>query len=264
MSTAITIKDQVAGVEKLLDARMQQIAKALPEGTMTAHHFARTVLTLCARNPELLKCNPGSLLGSVMQAAQLGLTPDPVLGEAWFVPFKGVVQFIPGYKGLIKLAWQSDRVAKVSARVVREGDSFSLEYGLSESLVHIPRSPPDAPLTHAYAVVHTKDSPLPMFVCLSLAEIKAVQARSPSARSGHSPWKTDFEAMAMKSALRRVCKLVPSSTTDQRLQRATVLDEQAEHGLKQHLSDLIGEDTERDAAMDEMEVPQTTGEEDAK
>lgn len=263
MSALISVRDQVAQLEKLIDSRMVQIAKALPEGTMSPQHFARTVLTLCARNPELLKCNPGSLLGSVMQAAQLGLAPDPVLGEAWFVPFKSVVQFIAGYKGLVKLAWQSDRIAKVSARVVREGDVFDLEYGLSERLVHVPRSGPDKALTHAYAVVHAKDSALPMFVCLSLAEIEAIRNRSPSARSGHSPWKTDFEAMAMKSALRRVCKLVPSSTKDQRLQHASALDEQAELGLKQHLGELIGEtDAERDAAMESIDVPETTGKED--
>ena len=147
----LTLKDRGAELQKILDARMVQIAKALPPGTMTPDHFARVVLTLCGKNPRLMECNGASLIGAVMQSAQLGLSPDPVLGEAWFVPFKGVVTFIPGYKGLIKLAYQSEQVAKVSAHVVRDGDAFDYEYGLREKLSHRPANDPDRPMTHAYA-----------------------------------------------------------------------------------------------------------------
>ncbi len=232
----LTIKDKVGSLQAMLDARMVQIAKALPANTMEPAHFARVVVTLCAKNPRLMDCNMASLLGAVMQSAQLGLSPDPVLGEAWFVPFKGVVTFIPGYKGLIKLAYQSEQVAKVAAHVVREGDAFDYEYGLREKLSHRPQSSPTAALTHAYATMKIKGGDT-NFLVMTREEIEAVRKRSPAVRAGKStPWDTDYEAMAQKSVLRRLCKIGPASVAP-RLQRALALDEQAEHGLRQNLAD---------------------------
>ena len=255
MSGEITLRDKSERLQKQLDQRMIEIAKALPAETMTPQHFARTVVTLCGKNPKLLDCNFASLIGAIMQSAQLGLSPDPVLGEAWFVPFRDVVTFIPGYKGLIKLAYQSDQVAKVTAHVVRDGDDFDYEYGLKEKLTHKPKAPMSAKVTHAYATLKIKGGDT-LFLVLTREEIEAIRKRSPAVKSGKStPWDTDPEAMAMKSALRRVCKLGPSSVTP-KLQRALQLDEQAENGLKQHLSEpflLPNEsDTERD--VDEQEL----------
>lgn len=232
----LTTKDRGAELQKILDARMVQIAKALPPGTMTPDHFARVVLTLCGKNPRLMECNGASLIGAVMQSAQLGLSPDPVLGEAWFVPFKGVVTFIPGYKGLIKLAYQSEQVAKVSAHVVRDGDAFDFEYGLREKLSHRPANDPARPMTHVYATMKIKGGDT-NFLVMSKQEVDDVRKRSPAVRAGKStPWDTDYEAMAMKTALRRLCKLGPASVAP-RLQQAVALDELAEHGLRQNLAD---------------------------
>jgi recombination protein RecT len=262
----MTLKSKNEALERHLQMRMVEIAKALPNDTMKPEHFARTVLTLCGKNTKLLDvvattAGLASLLGAVMQAAQLGLAPDPVLGEAWFVPFKGIVQFIPGYKGLTKLAWQSGQVAKISARIVREGERFEIEYGLKEKLKHTPGDDPSKPMTHVYATITTHGSRDPLFVCLSRAEVDAIKKRSPAVRAGVStPWDTDYEAMALKSAIRRVCKLAPMSTTNQSLQKALALDEQAEHGLKQNLGELLGmstPDEEREQLLEAMEPPRT-------
>lgn len=232
----LTTKDRGAELQKILDARMIQIAKALPANTMTPDHFARVVLTLCGKNPKLMECSGASLIGAVMQSAQLGLSPDPVLGEAWFVPFKGVATFIPGYKGLIKLAYQSEQVAKISAHVVREGDLFDYEYGLKEKLSHRPKSSPTATMTHVYATMKIKGGDI-NFLVMTREEVEAVRKRSPAVRAGKStPWDTDYDPMAMKTVLRRLCKIGPASVSP-RLQQALALDELAEHGLKQHLSE---------------------------
>ncbi len=234
MANELTLVDKVDRLKEFLDKRMEQLAKALPANTMEPHHFARVVVTLCQRNLNLLECDKASLLGAVMQSAQLGLSPDPVLGEAWFVPFKGIVQFIPGYKGLVKLAWQSGQVSKIAARVVRAGDLFEYEYGLKEKLIHKPTAPLTAELSHVYAVVKIKGGDV-NFTVMTRQEVDAIKARSPAARKGGSPWHTDYDAMAMKTVLRRQCKTMPTSVAP-RLQRALALDEQAENGLKQHLS----------------------------
>lgn len=249
----MTLASRSQDLKRYLDERTAEIAAALPSSTLTPDHFKRVVLTLCARNTDLMtKCDKGSLIRAIMESAQLGLKPDIVLGEAWFVPFKGQVQLIPGYKGLVKLAWQSDRLARIAARPVFEGDAFDFEYGLEESLTHRPAFASDK-LTHVYSVAKIKGGET-MFHIMTIAEVMEVKARSPAGNSKFSPWNTgDFNAMALKSTLRRLCKLLPMSTTDTRLAAAIDHDMRAEHGLKQHFSAplLSGASELADAEMDD-------------
>ena len=46
MSGEITLRDKSERLQKQLDQRMIEIAKALPAETMTPQHFARKVVTL--------------------------------------------------------------------------------------------------------------------------------------------------------------------------------------------------------------------------
>jgi recombinational DNA repair protein RecT len=58
--------------------------------------------------------------------------------------------------------------------------------------------------------------------------------------------------MAMKTVLRRLCKTLPSSVSP-RFQKALALDEQAEHGLKQNLSEPFLLPNETDTSQDEID-----------
>jgi recombination protein RecT len=254
----IAVKDKVSTLRQMLESRMDTIARTLPSQLMQPARFAQIVTTLCAQNPMLLDCKPASLIGSVLQCAALGLSPDPALGNAWFIPFKGVVQFIPGYKGLATLAWRSGQVASLAMNVVHEGDVFDYELGSSPFLKHKPIAMMSAPLTFAYATAKPIGGEI-MFEVLSLEQIKAIQARSPSARSGRSPWTTDFEAMAKKSAFRRLAKLLPiSAERAAPLGKALDLDERAELGLQQHNEELLGENFEEEQET-ETEAHDATG-----
>src|SRR5688500_12783632 len=73
-------------VRGLLAKSEQQLAAARPKG-IPASYMMRVVLTAVQRTPALLECTPVSLLGAVFQAAQLGLVPDGVLGQAYLVPY---------------------------------------------------------------------------------------------------------------------------------------------------------------------------------
>jgi recombination protein RecT len=70
----------------LMDKFKDQIAIALPRH-MTADRMARIVTTEVRKTPELLKCNPVSLFGAVIQSSQLGLEPGNNLGHAYLLPF---------------------------------------------------------------------------------------------------------------------------------------------------------------------------------
>jgi recombinational DNA repair protein RecT len=75
--------------------------------------------------------------------------------------------------------------------------------------------------------------------------------RDRSATRGSGPWVTDYEAMALKTVLRKLCKFLPASVE---LKRAVELDERAEAGLPQDLPSIDAEYTE------ESEPPAPDGE----
>lgn len=263
MSAGITIKDKVNTLRDVLAKRMDAITKVLPAQMMAPARFAQIVTTVCARNPSLLDCDQVSLIGAVLQCAALGLDPEPALGNAWFLPFRGKVQFIPGYKGLATLAWRSGQMASLSMQVVRVGDTFDYEYGSSPFLRHKPLADNEsAAITHAYATGKPIGGEV-MFEVMTVAQVKAVQARSPSVKSGFSPWTTDWDAMAKKTAFRRLAKLLPlSSEKSMPLSKALYLDELAENGLKQHNTELLGDftdETETETSEGATETNNTGG-----
>jgi recombination protein RecT len=223
----------------VLSERQTSIAKAIPDNWMSAQRFTRAVLSLVQRQPKLLEADQRTLVGAVLQAAQLGLEPDPLVGETWFVPFKGNVQLIIGYKGLLKLAWRSGMLGSVAAHAVRDGDVFDYQLGTRPKITHKPAiKRGEIVAVYATAKLTTGSS---QFHVMTKEEVDAVRRRSRSRDDG--PWVTDYEAMALKTALRRLCKLLPTSTHIAPLARAVALDEQAEVGIDQHHGEAFGDAT---------------------
>lgn len=229
----VPVNQKAENIRILLEKAKPQITSALPRH-LSADRMLRISMTSIRRTPKLLSCTPASLLGAIMQAAQLGLEPDGVLGMAYLVPFKDTVQLIIGYKGLIDLARRSGQLSTIYARVVYHKDQFEYSYGLNEELKHIPSGEDDpGEIVAAYAVARLKDGGV-QFECMTRREIDAIRKRSRSADDG--PWVTDFPEMAKKTVLRRLCKMLPASVE---LARAVALDERADVGLPQQLEDVV-------------------------
>lgn len=177
--------------------------------------FARIALTSLRTTPKLMECSEISVLGAIVTAAQLGLEPGGPLGHAYLVPYKnkrgGVdCQLIIGYQGMIQLALRSGMVASISGRVVHQGDDFDWEYGTNEFVRHRPKGVGGRPMTHAYAQAKLVTGGSP-FVVMTKEEVDAIRARSPGAKRDESPWNTDYEAMARKTAVRQLFRWLPAS-----------------------------------------------------
>lgn len=183
----------------------EKLQAALANVGVTPERMVSWSLTAIRRQPKLASCNPLSLLGAVVQSAQLGLDPSGVTGEAYLVPFGKEVTLIPGYRGLIALARRSGKVSEIMGNVVREGDEFDYEYGLDSRLRHKPLNP-DGEVTHVYAYAKMKDDAA-QFVVLTRDEVEKVRASSRASRNG--PWVDHWEAMAVKTAVRRLAKWLP-------------------------------------------------------
>jgi recombination protein RecT len=232
-----TVKDKAANVRGLIERCRGQIAMALPKH-MTPERMMRVCNTAIQKTPALLDCEPRSLMGAIIQSSQLGLEPDGVLGHAYLIPFNNrktgrvECQFIAGYKGLIELSRRSGQISTVYAHAVHANDEFRYTLGLDPTLIHKPTSGEPGDLIAVYAVCHLRDGGK-QFEVLQRREIDAIRSQSKASSSG--PWVTHYDEMAKKTALRRLCKLLPTSPE---LARAAALDELAEASQPQDLGFL--------------------------
>jgi recombination protein RecT len=198
---------------KLISANHKAIASVLPKH-LTPDRLARLALSEVNRNPGLAKADAASFIGALIQSAQLGLEPGAA-GLGYLIPRfnkntnKTEVQFQAGYKGLMMLARNSGEVGSIMAEVVCEGDEFSYMLGTAPHLRHKPATSGRGKVTHIYAVAHLFKSDDWQFSVMTTEEVDNVKARSGA--QGFSPWKTDWDEMAKKTVIRRLCKYLPMS-----------------------------------------------------
>lgn len=198
-------------VQDVISGMKGQISQALPKH-LTADRMIQMASSLISKNPKLAECSASSLIGAVMQASILGFRPVEQLGECYFVPYGGSVQFQIGYKGFISLARRTGELKNIYAEIVHAGDEFRVEYGLEPKLVHIPKMDNEnAPVTHVYAVARYKDDGY-NFIVLTVNQVEKLRKRNPMQKgSASGAWGTDYEAMAKAKAIKQLSKYMPLS-----------------------------------------------------
>ena len=232
-------------IYELLKSHKNQIAAALPKH-LTADRMSRIALTEIRKNPKLSECDPISLFGSIIQASQLGLEIGP--GGAHLVPFKNQVQMIPDYRGLMNLARRSGDIDVFYAQVVRENDSFNYQYGTDEYLHFIPSPNNRGRIISAFAIAKYKGGSY-QFDVMSTDEINEHRLRSRAKDAG--PWVTDYDPMAKKTVIRRLCKYLPVSVE---LQRAISLDELNDNNIIQNNRAILDNELETPASSGKPDV----------
>jgi len=259
---ALSTSEKFDSVRGLLTRYRPQLEMALPRH-LKPDRLIRVALTSVQKNPALLECHPITLVGAVVQCAQLGLEPDDGTGKAYLVPFfnskknRSEVQFIVGYRGLIDLARRSGQVSAVEARVVHKKDYFEYAFGLQPALDHRPStdSEPGEPIYfYAIARFRTGDT---QFDVMTKSEVDTIRKRSKAGQAG--PWVSDYEEMGKKTVVRRLAKLLPASAE---FLRAVSLDERADIGIPQDLGTLIDPaetGTPVEQAVDPVDMPQEVG-----
>lgn len=241
-------KNEVSAVQAMGDLlkRMHtQIEKALPS-VITPERFTRIALTAYSRNEKLQECTAESFLGSMMQAAQLGVEPNTPLGQAYLIPYrnKGVmeVQFQLGYRGMIDLAYRSGEVQNIQAHEVYENDTFEYELGLEPKLRHIPALKDRGDVILYYAVFKLTNGGVG-FEVMSKEDVEAF-AKKKSKTYGTGPWQSDFDAMAKKTLVKRLLKFAPLKSD---FVRAVTADETIKSGISENMADLPDETVTIDA-----------------
>jgi len=194
-----------------IDRQKPGFLDGVPEG-FDGEKFARVCKTIVQESPALQQCSIRSLLGSMMMSAQLGLDLD--LSEAHIIPYGNKAQFQMGYRGLMKLAWNSGYIVSIDYDKICENDTYEYSKGDNGTLKHIPLLTGDRGKTIAYYAFALMKTGAKATHLMTLQEVQAHGKRFSKAYNARtSPWKTDFDAMAYKTVLIQLAdKKLPKST----------------------------------------------------
>ncbi|MFE0039387.1 recombinase RecT [Streptomyces sp. NPDC059015] len=179
--------------------------------------FARLAVGALRQNEKLAAAahnNPASLMSALMTAARLGL--EPGTEQFYLRPIKRrgqpEVQGIVGYQGIVELIYNAGAASSVVVEVVRANDEFNYVPGLHERPVHkVDWFSDRGDLVGVYAYAVMQGGATSKVVVLNRSHIARAKAKSDGADTEYSPWRTDEEAMWLKTAARRLGKWVPTS-----------------------------------------------------
>lgn len=258
-SAALTPQKQV---ELLFKQASERLDKMVPTH-LKAERLWRLALAAMARDPKLTEATPQSILLSTMQCAALGLEPSTALQQAYLVPFNNKkkwkegnvwreewvteAQLIIGYRGFILLAEQASVVSSPKATVVHTKDDYfpALEGG---EFRHVPYQDGDpGPLRAAYCRWYASNSqkeywPMSRFELDKERDRFAKRDYKTKEIKQGQPWVTDFEAMCMKTTVRRAARFWPmQSERAEKLRSALALDERADDGVADYKTGLTDE-----------------------
>jgi recombination protein RecT len=123
---------------------------------MSANEFMVKALNAVKKNPELLKCTPQSLYGSILYFAEIGLPFNTPEQFGYILPYKqkGIMEATPiiGYKGLVEIAYRNPKMKSLRIQAVYENDEFEYEYGTEEYIKHKPTHTNRGALKAVYAI----------------------------------------------------------------------------------------------------------------
>ncbi|GIW60033.1 MAG: hypothetical protein KatS3mg087_1099 [Patescibacteria group bacterium] len=215
------------------------ISEHVSAGTIDPNRIVAGIAHLVVTNPMLRECEWESLVSAVVRSVRAGLDCTGMWGEGWIIPYrdkkrnKTIAEFVPGYRGLIKLALQGN-CTMLEARLVYENDEFAIDYGTQGVLAHRPCLTGNrGAVIGAYALAWIRGSPRPLIEYMTSDEINAIAARSKMADGG--PWKTDWGEMARKTVVRRLVKYLDlSAAAKDIIERADRVEFDFESGADSH------------------------------
>ena len=195
-------------------------------------------IQIIKKSPYLQKCSAESVLESVYNISQTGLTLNPVLNYAYLIPRKGKCILEPGYQGLIKLATDSPSINSIEVHLVYQGDDVEVDLASPEKVKkHIPyliTGNKQGDVVFGYSVATLADGTRHIEI-MSLKQIldvrecsesyKHYSAKQKKGEWASCVWISDAPEMYRKTIVKRHFKYLPK-TEDTRLEKAIELDNQ--------------------------------------
>ena len=192
-----------------------------PERAKAELGFAMSIFQ---SNPSLQRCEPTSILNSVVSVARTSITLNPVMRLAYLIPRKGKCILEFSYMGLVALLRDNGCIRTISAHIVYEDEEFEHNIA-SNQIIHIP----------SYAQSEAEHNARKIIGCYSRAtlptgdvsyefmpmwEIDKVKNMS----KGGLAWKEWRDEMIKKSVIKRHFKLLISTNTSEALTTALQIE----------------------------------------
>lgn len=220
------------------------------------------------KNPLLLKCTSESLLKSVVNLAQVGLTLNPISKYAYLIPrwnkdtkgFECVLE--PDYRGLQKLLTDTGAVKSIEARIIWEGDNAEVDFSDERKIVkHEPyllTGKVRGKIRGVYSLAKLADDSRHIEM-MSYDDVCEIRDRSESYKAFKEGkiksciWVSDEPEMCRKTIIKRHYKYLPKSAGMEKLEKAIELDNHAngfdepmEWGMITYIDQLL-----RESSLDE-------------
>lgn len=195
---------------------------------------------------------PKSIITAAMTAATLDLPIDKNLGFAWIVPYKGKGQFQMGYKGYIQLGLRTGQYERMNARQVN-AEAFQGWDEVGEPIIdwsQIDESKPTVGYVFAFKLVNgfTKIAYWPR----ERVEEHAKKFSQSYGGKYDSPWKSNFDAMALKTVIKN--ELARWGILSIEMQQAIKLDQATQEDIDAEPHYLDGIDTNGNGHKPALEV----------
>lgn len=202
-------------------ARINQVV-----GGKDGQRFISAVISAVQNNPALQECTNQSILSAALLGESLKLSPSPMLGNYYLVPFNNkvsvkdangnehtewqkVAQFQLGYKGYIQMAIRSGQYKKLNVLAIKEGELVRfdpLNEEIEVNLIADEEAREDAVTIGYYAMFELVNGyRKAIYWSRKKMENHALKySKGYAAKKGYTFWEKDFDGMAYKTMLRQL------------------------------------------------------------
>jgi recombination protein RecT len=241
LKKVLTLIDMV-GSQDRYNRYKAAVEKTIPKGNDFARYWVMYQQILQGFYSDSKVTDKDSILSCMFTAAKLGLNPDPVFGQIYFVPYGGALTYQIGYKGMIELSRRSGSVRNIRAGLVHEKDKW--EYWEDEKGQHYRIEPALAEQDRGkelfgYSIFTDSEGNPNIHICTH-AHIEGIK-KIVLARTPKSPWGNPLyePEMRKKTVIRQHWKTEPQSVE---IARAIEHEEAAERGevKKENTPELAG------------------------
>lgn len=178
------------------DFVQNQLRSSLAENSDS---FAASIIDLYAQDKTLQECDPKLVIMQAIKAAVLKLPVIKSLGYAWIIKYKGVPQFQIGWKGLVQLAIRTGQYKTINGDIILEGEYRSANKLTGE--FDLNGEAKSEKVIGYFAHFELKNGFSKTFYMTKEKVMAYAQKYAPSYNSNSSAWKTEFDAMALKTVL---------------------------------------------------------------
>lgn len=183
-----------------------------------APQFVSSIVSMVNGDKNLQKAfmnAPITVIQSALKAATFDLPIDPTLGYAYIVPFNNrkddgsyvmEASFVIGYRGLLQLAMRTGAYEKINVVDIREGELVSYNRLTEDVELEFVEDEDerDALPIIGWCGYYRLTNGMEKTIYMSRKQIVKHEEKNRKGKYMGKGWRTDFDAMAAKTVLRRL------------------------------------------------------------